>query len=404
VASRFQRRCFRKTPWRRLDLTLGGPRALTLLILPLLIPLLVRSAPALKEGPAVPGELVIGQSAPFSGPNASYGLDYRQGARAWFDAVNRRGGIHGRKLRLVSLDDRYEPELTLSNTRQLLQNQQVVALFGFFGTPTSKVILPVVETTGIAYVAPLTGARLLREPFRPMVFNLRASYHQEINLLIEELERAGRHQVAVAYNKDAYGEDGLQASQTALAKLGLRAVAIEPLQRDSTDTEGAARRIQAADANAVLIISTYRTSASLSRNLRQVGSRAQLMNLSPVGISGLEDALPGGQANGIGVSQVFPFPWNRRVPVVAQYQRLMQQQQTEARYGYTSLEGFLAARWLTAALEKAGPNPNRARVVEAFQDLKSLDLGGFKLQLGPGDNQASDLVELTFLGSQRWGP
>ena len=128
------------------------------------------------------------------------------------------------------------------------------------------------------------------------------------------------------------------------------------------------------------------------------------MNLSPVGISGLEDALPVGQASGIGVSQVFPFPWNRRIPVVAQYQQLMQLQQTEAHYGYTSLEGFLAARWLTAALDKAGPNPSRAKVVEAFRRLPNLDLGGFKLKLEPGNNQGSDLVELTFLGSQRWGP
>ena len=404
MASRFQRRCFRKAPWRPLNLTLGRSRVLTLLLLPLLIPLLVRSAPAPKQVSAMQRELVIGQSAPFSGPNAPYGHDYRQGAQAWFDAVNRSGGIHGRTLRLMSLDDRYEPELTLSNTKRLLQNQQVVALFGFFGTPTSKLILPLVEATGIAYVAPLTGARLLREPFRPMVFNLRASYQQEINLLVDELERAGLQQVAVAYNKDAYGEDGLRASKAALNSRGLRVVAIEPLQRNSTDTDGAARRIQAADANAVLIISTYPTSASLSRNLRRLGSRAQLMNLSPVGISGLEDALPVGQASGIGVSQVFPFPWNRRVPVVALYQQLMQRQQSEARYGYTSLEGFLAARWLTAALEKAGPNPSRAKVVEAFRSLTSLDLGGFKVKLGPCDNQASDLVELTYLGSQRWGP
>ena len=207
-------------------MTLGRSRVLTLLLLPLLIPLLVRSAPAPKQVSAMHRELVIGQSARFSGPNATYGNDYRQGAQAWFDAVNRLGGIHGRTLRLVSLDDRYEPELTLSNTKRLLQNQQVVALFGFFGTPTSKLILPLVEAAGIAYVAPLTGARILREPFRPMVFNLRASYHQEINLLVAELERAGRHQVAVTYNRDAYGEDGLRASKAALNSRGLRAVAI----------------------------------------------------------------------------------------------------------------------------------------------------------------------------------
>jgi ABC-type branched-subunit amino acid transport system substrate-binding protein len=237
-----------------------------------------------------------------------------------------------------------------------------------------------------------------------MVFNMRASYQAEIDQVIDHLVRDGRHQVAVVHIKDAYGEDGLRSTKKALARHDLKPAAVAGVMRDSTNTNAAARQVVAANANAVLVIATFTTSASLSRDLSRLGSRAQLMNLSPVGIEGLQDALPAGQANGIGISQVVPFPWNRRVPVVDQYQHLMQRQQTVARYGYTSLEGFLAARWLTAALDKAGPNPSRAKVVGAFQRLASLDLGGFKLQLGPGDNHASDLVELTFLGSQRWGP
>lgn len=347
---------------------------------------------------------MIGQSAPFSGPSAQTAKDYQQGLLAWFTEVNRSGGIHGRQLRLESLDDRYEPPLTLRNTKILVEQQQAIALIGFFGTANSKAILPLVEKVGIPYVAPRTGAKALLEPFRPMVFNMRASYQAEINQVIDHLVRDARHQVAVVYIQDAYGEDGLRSSQAALARHNLRPVAIAGVQRNSTNTDEAARQVVAAKANAVVVIATFTSSASLSRNLAKLGSRAQLMNLSPVGIEGLQDALPGGQANGIGISQVVPFPWNRRVPVVAQYQQLMQKQQTEARYGYTSLEGFLAARWLTAALEKAGPEPSRAKVITAFQSLTNLDLGGFKLRLGPGDNQASDLVELTFLGSQRWGP
>jgi len=128
------------------------------------------------------------------------------------------------------------------------------------------------------------------------------------------------------------------------------------------------------------------------------------MNVSFVGTGPLQDALPGGQASGIGVSQVVPFPWDRQVPVVADYQRLMQHQQRRAHFGFSSLEGFLAARWLTAALEKAGPQPTRQRIVAAFESLPELGLGGFRLKLGPKDHQASDFVDLTFLGAQRWGP
>lgn len=348
--------------------------------------------------------LVLGQSAPLSGPSAQLGRDYRDGALAWFNEVNRRGGIHGRRLQLVSLDDRYEPALTLRNTRRLLKGDRAFALFGYVGTPTVKTILPLVERERIPLVAPLTGARLLRHPLRPMVFNLRASYQAEIDQIVNDLVHAGRRRIAVLHQRDAFGEDGLRSCRAALARHGLQPVAVATVQRNSTNTDAAAHQVHAADPSAVVVISAYPSSAAFSRTLQQLGSSAQLMNVSFVGTGALEDALPGGRASGIGISQVVPFPWDRRVPVVADYQRLMRDQQTRPRYGFNSLEGFLAARWLTAALQQAGPNPTRARLVNALQSMRRLDLGGFVIEMGPRDHQASDFVDLTFLGSQRWGP
>jgi ABC-type branched-subunit amino acid transport system substrate-binding protein len=347
---------------------------------------------------------VLGQSAPLSGPSAQLGREYRTGALAWFAEVNRRGGIHGRRLRLVSLDDRYEPNLTVINTRRLIGAERAFALFGYVGTPTVKAILPLVERERIPLVASLTGARLLREPFRPMVFNLRASYQAEIDRIVDDLVRAGRHRIAVLHQEDAFGEDGLRATRAALDRHGLKPVAIAGVQRNSTATEAAAEQLHRLDPSAVVIISAYPSSAAFSRSLQGLGSRAQLMNVSFVGTGGLQDALTGGRASGIGISQVVPFPWDRRVPVVAQYQSLMRRQQRQASYGFTSLEGFLAARWLTEALQRAGANPSRQALVAAFEGMESLDLGGFRLRLGPGDHQASDFVDLTYLGSQRWGP
>jgi hypothetical protein len=127
------------------------------------------------------GELLIGQSAPFSGPSAQLGREYREGAMAWFTELNRRGGIHGRQLKLLSLDDRYEPDLTLVNTQRLIGTEQAFLLFGYVGTPTVKAVLPLIEQANIPMVAPLTGARLLREPSQHLVFNLRASYQSEID-------------------------------------------------------------------------------------------------------------------------------------------------------------------------------------------------------------------------------
>jgi ABC-type branched-subunit amino acid transport system substrate-binding protein len=369
--------------------------------MPLLAALMPASAP---RAAAAGSELLLGQSAPFSGPAAQLGLDYREGALAWFSEVNRRGGIHGRRLRLVSLDDRYEPKLTLHNTRRLIDSDKVFVLFGYVGTPTVKSILPLVEQARIPLVAPLTGARLLRQPFRPMVFNLRTSYQSEIDRIVNDLVRDGRHRIAVLHQEDAFGEDGLRASRSALARHGLRPVAIAGVRRNSTATDQAAGQILRGDPNAVIIISAYPSSAAFSRSLQRSGSTAQLMNVSFVGTGGLQDSLPGGMASGIGVSQVVPFPWNREVPVVADYLRLMRQQQRTARYGFTSLEGFLAARLLTEGLERAGANPSRQGLVRALEGIHNLDLGGFRLSLGPRDHQASDFVDLTFLGAQRWGP
>jgi ABC-type branched-subunit amino acid transport system substrate-binding protein len=280
----------------------------------------------------------------------------------------------------------------------------VLALFGYMGTPTSMAVLPLVERERIPFVAPLTGAQVLRQPLRPTVFNLRASYQAEIDRMVDDLVRDARHRIAVLYQDDAFGEDGLAASRRALRRHGLTPVATATVKRNSTQVGDAVARIRAAQPNAVLIITAYPSSAAFSRELRRTRSTAQLMNVSFVGTRGLQESLPGGHASGIGIAQVVPFPWNRRVPVVAEYQRLMRRQSADASFSFTSLEGFLAARLITEGLRRAGPNPSREQLVQGLESIRQLDLGGFTLALGKGDREASLYTDLTFLGSQRWEP
>ena len=349
-------------------------------------------------------ELVLGQSAPLSGPSAMLGSEYREGALAYFAEVNRQGGVHGKRLRLLSLDDRYDPPLTLRNTKQLIERDKVFALFGYVGTPTVKAVLPLVEKQQIPLIAPLTGAQLLRQPHRPMVFNLRTSYHMEIDRMVDYLVRSGRHRVAVVYQNDAFGQDGLRGSLKALRRHGLKPVASASVERNSSQTSGAARMVQNANANAVLVVTAYPSSASFSSEMRQSGSTAQLMNVSFVGTSALRSSLQSHEASGIGVAQVVPFPWNERVPVVKEYQKLMRRQQTKPHFGFSSLEGFLAAKMTVEGLRRAGPAPTRQRFVKALETMRDVDLGGYRVQLGPQDHNGSSFVELTFLGSQRWEP
>ena len=371
-------------------------------LLTLLQPRPVTAQPALGEED--PSALVLGQSLPLSGPSAQLGLDYRRGALAWFEAVNRDGGIHGRKIKLISLDDKYEPPQTLINTRQLLKRNDLLALFGYVGTPTTKVALPLIEAAEVPLVAPMTGASLLRKPELRMVFNMRTSYRQEIAAMVDELVRDAHHRIAIVYQDDAFGQDGLEGALAALNSHGLKPVVITTVQRNSDQVGKALDDLMAVNPNGIVLVSAYVSSAALSTALRDRGSKAQIMNVSFVGTQALQKAMPVGDANGIGVAQVVPFPWNRWIPVVAEYQRCLRLSDKASGFGFTSFEGYLAARMITEALERAGKNPTRQALVQALESIRDLDLGGFRLQLGRDDHDASDFVELTFLGSQSWEP
>jgi ABC-type branched-subunit amino acid transport system substrate-binding protein len=371
-------------------------------LLTLLQPRPVTAQPPLDEED--PSALVLGQSLPLSGPSAQLGLDYRRGALAWFEAVNREGGIHGRKIKLISLDDKYEPPQTLINTRQLLKRNDLLALFGYVGTPTTKVALPLIEAAKVPLVAPMTGASLLRRPELRMVFNMRTSYRQEIAAMVDELVRDAHHRIAIVYQDDAFGQDGLDGALAALNSHGLKPLVITTVQRNSDQVGKALNDLMAVNPNGIVLVSAYVSSAALSTALRDRGSKAQIMNVSFVGTQALQKTMPVGEANGIGVAQVVPFPWNRWIPVVADYQRCLRLSDKASGFGFTSFEGYLAARMITEGLERAGKNPSRQSLVQALESIRDLDLGGFRLQLGRNDHDASDFVELTFLGSQSWEP
>jgi ABC-type branched-subunit amino acid transport system substrate-binding protein len=346
----------------------------------------------------------LGQSAPLSGRSAQLGQEYRAGALAYFSQVNQRGGINGKTIALITLDDRYEPKLTLRNTRTLLERDKVLALFGYVGTPTVQAVLPLVDAQRIPLIAPLSGAELLRTPLRPTVFNLRTSYRSELRESIKALVRAGLRRIGVIYQRDAFGLDGLRATKAALKGYNLAAVAEVSVNRNSLNNEAAAREMVAASPNGLVLVTTYGTAADLILRLRKLGNHAPVMSVSFVGTQALQNALSPHLAHGIGISQVVPFPWDGRLPVVREYQQAMRRQSQKPRYGFTSLEGFLAAKLTVEALRKAGPDPSRERLVAALDSLRSIDLGGYRVSFSPQDHEGSDFVELTYLGTQRWEP
>lgn len=338
-----------------------------------------------------PRPWLLAQSLPLKGPSGHIGERFALGIDTVLRELNDRGGIAGRPVKVWRIDDGYEPENTLRNTRLFAAEPDVLALFGFFGTPTSKAALPIAKTAGLTLVAPLTGASALREQGQTEVLHFRASYAEEARRIVNHLVNDGFVRIAVAYQNDAYGKDVLASTVEALKKHNLSAVSTAALPRNSIETTQAANTIIKSKPDALIVISLSKTMASLVNNLHRNGSRPQLMTISPTGTKALFRDLPQAAAFGVGVTQVVPFPWDARHPDVASYQRLLRQQQQdgEVDFDFYSLEGFMAAQWLVEAMESIAPDVTRDRLVDELR------------RTTPGLHRSIDLV---FLGSDPWEP
>lgn len=336
-----------------------------------------------------PTPWILAQSLPLEGPSGHIGERFSLGIDTVLREANQRGGIAGRPVKIWRLDDGYEPDQTLRNTLRFAEEPEVLALFGYFGTPTSHAALPVAQSAGLTLVAPLTGASSLRTPGQTSVLHFRASYAKEAQRIVKHLVNDGFVRIAVAYQNDAYGKDVLASTLAALKTHGLEAIATAPLPRNSLDTNAAAKTLAAANPDALVVISLSKTMASLVNNIHQLGRRPQLMTVSPTGTKALFNDLPQAAAYGVGVTQIVPFPWDARHPEVASYQRQLRQQQPDVDFTFLSLEGFMAARWLIEAMEAIAPEITRERLV---QELK---------RTTPTLHRSVDLI---FLGSDPWEP
>lgn len=386
-----------RAPFLLLSVCLLPRRSAAVVLTGLLVGVATLPTPLRAEVGVGPRSILLGQSAAFSGPSGELGREFRQGAHQVFDEVNAQGGIHGRQVVMVYRDDRYEPALAQRNTERFIRDDKVFALFGYVGTPTVQASLPLMDRYRVPLIAPLTGAQLIRQPTTPLVFNIRASYHQEIDAIVRYLVRYGRRSIAVVYQNDAFGRDGLVGAQKALAARSLKPVTVTTVERNSADTREAARRVALARPDAVLMVSSYGTVASFIPNLRQQGSQALVMNVSFVGSNALARTLPAAHRHGVGVSQVVPFPWNPRVPVVRDYQNTIRRNRSDANFGFSSLEGYIAATMLVRALEAAGPDLTRNRFISTLETMGPVNLGGYSMKFSPTQRQASNFVELTFM-------
>ena len=339
--------------------------------------------------------ILIGQSAALSGPAQELGSEMRQGALAYFGGINAQGGVNGRQIELRTLDDGYEPDRAAANTRKLINEEHVFALLGYVGTPTSQAALPIFTEAHVPFIGPFTGAQLLREPFNRQIFNIRASYFDETEKIVEQLYAVGLKNIAVFYQNDAYGKAGLAGVERAMNKRNLKIAAAATVERNSTDVAAAVQALHAAKPDAVIQVSAYKSCAALIREMRKAGSATQFYNVSFVGSRALANEL-GSAGVGVVVSQVVPLPWSGTQPIVREYQAAMQKAGA-ADFSFTSLEGYIAAKVLVEGLRRAGKSPTRSGLITALESMQDLDLGGFVVNFSPKSHNGSTFTDLTII-------
>ena len=343
--------------------------------------------------------ILFGQSAAFSGPAQELGKNMQLGILAAFDEVNTQGGVHGRVLELQSLDDAYEPEDAIVMTRHLIEQEQVFALIGAVGTPTSRSATPIARASGVPYIAPFTGAAFLRDNEWDNIINLRASYNQETEEMVARLtEDLGITRVGVMYQNDSFGRAGFRGAVAALARRDMEPVSIGIYPRNTTAVKTALLDLRLGDPEAVIMIGAYEPVARLISWARRTDMDPVFMTVSFVGSNALAQEL-GPDGAGVLVTQVVPFPEDDTLPVVHAYLEALAAHDPEAEPGFVSLEGYLAGRMVIRALQECGADVERSCLLDQLIDRGSFDIDGFDLQFGDGDNQGSDEVFLTVIGS-----
>ncbi len=342
-------------------------------------------------------KIKLGQAAVFSGPAAQLGIQMRNGIKAYFDFVNDAGGVHGRKLELVTEDDFYESSRAPAASKKLIEEHKVFALLGYVGTPTGAAHLPVVTQAKVPLVGMFTGAEILRDPLSRYVFHVRASYYDETDKIVEQVVSTGGRKIAVFHQADSYGEAGRKGTEIALAKRGMKIHSTGTVERNTVKVEDAVKAIHASQPDAVVMVSAYTSCAEFIRQMKKAGSGAIFYNVSFVGSKALADAL-GKEGVGVAISQVVPFPWGRSVPVVKEYQELAKKA-GYADYNFSAMEGFVTAKVMVEGLRRAGRDLTREKFVEAMEKM-DVDLGGFYVSYSPKNHAGSRFVDLTIIGQE----
>ena len=347
---------------------------------------------------ATPGaaraQILIDQTTAVTGPVAASVGETLVGLRLYLDHVNAKGGVGGEQIKLITLDDKFEPKLAGENARKLIEDDKVVALFMSRATPHTQAILPHLAKHNIALIAPSTGAILLHEPVNPHVFNVRSSYQAETEKAVEHLHTITLDRIAVVHVDDSFGADCLAGAMKGFEAAGKKPVTVIKADREKPDYAAIVKELTGKQAQAVLWIGSSVAVSGGVKALREAGSAAQVVTVSNNASGGFIKQL-GEHARGVVVTQVFPseralgFAINREALSMLKDKNALTPQ---------VMEGFASAKVLVEALRRAGPKPTREKIVDALNGLQRYDLGGLELGFSPTDHTGLDYVELSIIG------
>jgi len=342
--------------------------------------------------------IVLGQSAALTGPAAMLGTEMARGMNAYFNEIDEKGGVNGHPIKLITLDDGYEPDRTIKNTQKLIKEDNVVALVGYVGTPTSMAVLPMVKAAGLPFIGAYTGADSLRDGKFDNIFNIRASYNDEALRIAKEIDGMGLHTMGIVYQNDAFGQAGLRAMQAALQKHPeVKVIWTESVERNSVNVDAAVGKINSQHVDSVFVVSAYKTTGELLKKARGAGYFGFFTTLSFVGAEPLADAA-GTAAQGVLVTAVMPSPHSEPIELSHDYHKALSKTDRTMAFTYASMEGYVVARVVVDALKKIKGNITPEAIDAALRG-KRAELGGFEVDFTKSNN-ASTWVESTMIGAE----
>jgi branched-chain amino acid transport system substrate-binding protein len=350
---------------------------------------------ALAEPGITADRIVLGQAAGFTGSVAGTVRELTAGANAYFDAVNAKGGVHGRKIVLEQVDDGFDPKRTPDAVKKLIEEKQVFALFLSRGTPTTDAAYPVLEQAKVPLIAPSTGAQSMYNPPRRYLFPVRPSYHSETSKIVAHLVSTGMTRIAVLYTDDSFGKDGLTGVLNAMKEHNLSPVLTATHPRQTVKVEEAVAAIAKAEPQAVIMVTLIDAAVAFLKQLKKTGVNPLCVTLSNNSSNAFIKNL-GEDGHGVAVSQVSPYPFYRSLPVTKEFHESIKGRKDVAP-SYASMEGFIAAKVMVEGLRRAGPRPTREKLIAALESMNRVDLGGVDVSYGPARRVGVEYIDLTII-------